>query len=149
MMLPLALWELLKGLVAAVGWLTKKSPPPCPPPPVVNPPTTLVAVTACERHRRFRDRFVWAGSAMVLALILLWVWAIVVTARSMGTEEVGLATTLVMTAIFSTILVPIGLGAWYSFAGPVIVDRVTENEVILDRVRQAYLDAAGLPGRAK
>ena len=49
-----------------------------------------------------------------------------------------------MTAIYATILLPIGVGTLRFFHGPVIVDRVTEGTVVLDRVRQAYFDATGL-----
>ncbi|VTR96741.1 unnamed protein product [Gemmata massiliana] len=150
LMLPFVLWELLKGIVSAigavVGFVTKPrsaaAPAPKPAAPV-DPPTTLVAVTTCDRHRRFRDRFVWIGFVMAIGLVALWVWAIVVTRRVMGTENTDLAVTLVITAIFSTVLLPLALSIWYVFAGPVLVDRVTEKEVVLDRVRQPYFDATG------
>ena len=147
LMLPLVLWELLKGLAAAtgavVGFVTRPRPAPAPPRPPKEFPTTRVVVTACDRHRRFRDRFVWAGGAMALVLAALWAWAVVETRRVMGTENVGLAVTLVIAAIFASVLLPLALSAWYAFGGPVIVERVTEDAVVLDRVRQAYLDATG------
>ena len=150
LMLPFVLWELLKGIVSAIGALVgfatrpRGAPTPAPKPArPVDPPTTLVAVTTCDRHRRFRDQFVWIGFVMAIGLVALWVWAIVVTRRVMGTENTDLAFTLVITAIFATILLPIALSLWYTLAGPVIVDRVTENEVVLDRVRQSYFDATG------
>lgn len=146
-MLPLVLWELLKGLVAGtgavVGYLTRPRPVPAPGPEPKAPPTTLVAVTACARHRRFRDRFVWAGAAGALALAGLWGWAVLETRRVMGTEEVGLAVALLIGAVFASVLLPLGLAAWYAFGGPVVADRVTEDTVVLDRVRQAYFDATG------
>jgi hypothetical protein len=144
-MLPVMLWELLKGLVAgvgaAVGYLTRPAPAPEPKPREL--PTTRVVVTTCDRHRRFRDRFVWAGAAGAFVLVGLWVWAILETRRVTGTEEVGLAVVLMTGAVFATVLVPLGLSAWYAFGGPVIADRTTEDTVVLDRVRQAYFDAIG------
>lgn len=148
-MLPLVLWELLKGIVAGigavVGYLTRPAPvrPPTPEPKPKEPPTTRVVVTTCERHRRFRARFVWAGAAGVVVLAALWVWAVLETRRVMGTEDVGLAVALVFGAIFASVVLPLALSAWYAFGGPVIADRVTEDTVVLDRVRQAYFDATG------
>jgi hypothetical protein len=146
-MLPLVLWELLKGFVAGigavVGYFTRPRPVPVPEPKPKEPTTTLVVVTTCDRHRRFRDRFVWAGAAGALVLAGLWVWAILETRRVMGTENVGLAVTLVIGAVFASVLLPLALSAWYAFAGPVIADRVTEDAVVLDRVRRAYFDATG------
>jgi hypothetical protein len=155
LMLPLVAWELLKALVlaggAVVGFLARPRPaaPPAPPPPAKEPPTTLVVVTTCDRHRRFRARFVWAGAAAAVALGALWAWAVAVTRRAMGTEDTGPAVALLTAAIAATVLLPLAVSAWYAFAGPVIVDRVTEDAVVLDRVRQAYFDATGLtPGDA-
>lgn len=146
-MLPVVLWELLKELVAGIGaaaaWLTRPRSAPVPPPKPKPLPTTRVVVTMCARHRRFRDRFVWAGAAGGLAVIALWAWAVLETRRVMGTEEVGLAVVLLIGAVFATVLVPLGLSAWYAFGGPVIADRTTEDTVVLDRVRQAYFDAVG------
>jgi hypothetical protein len=102
-----------------------------------------VVVTACDRHRRFRDRFVWAGAAGAVAVVGLWAWAVLETRRVMGTEDVGLAVVLMIGAVFATVLVPLGISAWYAFGGPVIADRTTEDTVVLDRVRQAYFDATG------
>ncbi|MDY3558512.1 hypothetical protein R5W23_005630 [Gemmata sp. JC673] len=149
LMLPLALWELLKSLVAGAGaiarWAThpraESAPAPARPPREL--PTTRVVVTTCERHRRFRDRFVWVGIGAALGLAALWLGAVLETRRAMGTENVGLATALLLGAVFASVLVPLAFSVWYSFAGPVIVDRVTESGVVLDRVRQAYLDATG------
>ena len=145
--LPLVLWELLTGLLAgigaAVGYLTRPRLAPVPGPKPKEPPTTLVVVTVCDRHRRFRDRFVWVGAAGALLLAGLWVSAILETRRVMGTEEVGLAVTLLIGAVFATALLPLALSAWYVFGGPVIADRVTEDAVVLDRVRQAYFDSTG------
>jgi hypothetical protein len=61
----------------------------------------------------------------------------------MGTEDVGLAVALIIGAVFASVLLPLALSAWYAFGGPVIADRVTEDTVVLDRVRQAYFDATG------
>lgn len=148
LLLPLALWQLLKGIVlglgAVVGWLTRPEAPQSPPVPPKEPPTTLVVVTTCERHRRFALRFWWAWLGVIVSLAGLWTWAIAETAKVMGTENVDFAVGLVMTAIFATILLPLGVGVWRFVAGPVIVDRVTEGTVVLDRVRQAYFDATGL-----
>jgi hypothetical protein len=145
LLLPFAVWELLKGLGAALGWITRPRAPARPEPrnPPRDPPTTLVAVPTCERHIRFTDRFVLAGAGMLVALIAIWVWAVLVTRRVMGTEDTGPAVALIMTAVFSTALMPLALSLWYVFRGPVIVDRVTEDAVVLDRVRQAYFDATG------
>ncbi|WP_439621879.1 hypothetical protein [Gemmata sp.] len=146
LLLPFALWELVKGLGALLGWVTRpRAPaPPQPSNPPRDPPTTLVAVTTCERHARFTDRFVLAGAGMLVALIALWAWAVLVTRRVMGTDDTGLAVALLVTAILSTALLPVALWVWYVLRGPVIVDRVTEHSAVLDRVRQAYFDATGL-----
>jgi hypothetical protein len=151
LMLPFVLWELLKGLAAAVGAVVGYARPrrqpvpdrPVPPPPAVR--TTRVAVTTCDGHRRFHDRFVWVGTGLVVGLIGLWVWAILVTRRDMGTDHVDLAVTLMLTAVFATVLLPVAFGIWRFVAGPVIVDRVTEQGVVLDRVRPAYFAATGQP----
>lgn len=147
LMLPLVLWELLKGLAAGVGalvgYLTRPRPSPVPAQKPPEPPTTLVVVTTCARHRRFGDRFVWAGAAGALVLAGLWTWAVLETRRVMGTEEVGLAAALIIGAIFASVLLPLALSVWYAFGGPVIADRVTEDTVVLDRVRHAYFDATG------
>jgi hypothetical protein len=144
LMLPLVLWELLTGLVALAGHLTRPRPAPVPEPKPREEPTTLVVVTTCDRHRRFRDRFVWAGAAGAVALAGLWARAVLETRRVMGTEEVDLAVALIVAAVAATVLLPVALSAWYTFGGPVIADRVTEDAVVLDRVRQAYFDATGL-----
>lgn len=145
-MLPLVLWELLKGLGAVAGYLTRPRPAPVPEPEPKPKelPTTLVVVPVCDRHRRFRDRFVWAGVGAAVVLAALWVWAVLETRRVMGTENVGLAVALVIGASFASVLLPLALSVWYTFAGPVIADRVTEDAVVLDRVRPAYFDATGL-----
>lgn len=149
-MLPFILWELLKGLVTAIGALARlikgggKSPVAPPPRPPKELPTTLVVVTTCDRHRRFRARFAWAGVAIAIALAPLWWWAIAVTRRVMGTDDVNLATTLLVGAILLTILLPLALAIWYAFRGPVIVERVTGDTVVLDRVRQEYFDVTGI-----
>jgi hypothetical protein len=146
-MLPLVVWELLRGLVvgigAVAGFLTRPRPVPAPEPELRDAPTTLVVVTACARHRRFRDRFVRVGAAGALVLAGLWVWAVLETRRVMGTEDVGFAVALIIGAAFASVLLPLALSAWYAFGGPVIADRVTEDTVVLDRVRQAYFDAIG------
>jgi hypothetical protein len=147
LMLPLVLWQLLTGLVAAIGavvGLINRPAPPTPAAPPREPTTTLVVVTACDRHRRFRDRFFWAGLGVLAVLAALWVGAVLETRRVMGTEEVGPAVALMVTAIVSTILLPAALATWYVFAGPVIVERVTEGTVVLDRVRRVYFDATGI-----
>lgn len=151
-LLPIVLWELLKGLAAGVGaivgYFTRPRPRPRPvPKPAPKPqelPTTRIVVTVCDRHRRFRDRFVWAGLAGTIPLAALWTWAVLETRKVMGTEDVDLAVALVISAILATIGLPLGLAIWYAFAGPVIVERVTEGTVVLDRVRQPYFDATGL-----
>jgi hypothetical protein len=151
LLLPLVLWELLKVLSAAlgavVGFANRPRPTPTSTEPASPPkerPTTRIVVTACERHRQFRNRFIWAGLGMVLVLLFLWVWAIIVTRRVMGTDNTDFALTLILTAIFATVVLPLALSFWYTFAGPVIVDRVTAETVILDRVRPAYFEATGL-----
>ena len=78
-----------------------------------------------------------------LVLAGLWGWAILETRKVMGTEDVGLAFALVIGAILASALLPLALSTWYVFAGPVIADRVTEDTVVLDRVRQAYFDTTG------
>ncbi|MBN9520768.1 hypothetical protein J0H58_19990 [bacterium] len=148
LLFPLVLWELVKAIGAAVvavaRYFTRPATPPAPKPaPPKDPPTTRVVVTTCDRHRRFRARFVWAGAATAVALVALWAWAVVVTRRTMGTDDTGLAVTLILTAVLSTVLLPVAISFWYALAGPVIVDRVTESTVVLDRVRQAYFDATG------
>lgn len=147
LMLPLVLWQLLVALAAAVGavagWASRPASAPRAPAPPKPAPATLVVVTTCERHRRFGDHFVWAGAAMLLPLAALWWWAVAETRRVMGTEDVDVAVTLVVAAILATVLLPVALAAWYFVAGPVVVDRVTESTVVLDRVRQAYFDATG------
>jgi hypothetical protein len=79
-----------------------------------------------------------------VALALLWAWAIVEVRTVMGTEDVDFAVALVVTAVFATILLPLGVGTVRFLHGPVIVDRVTEDAVVLDRVRRAYFEATGL-----
>lgn len=148
LLLPVILWQLLVALAAAVGVAVGRTSRPVSSPKASAPPepapTTLVVVTTCERHRRFRDRFVWAGVGLLLPLAALWWWAVAETRRVMGTEEVNLAVTLVVAAILATVLMPIALSVWHFVAGPVVVDRVTESTVVLDRVRRAYFDATGL-----
>lgn len=147
LMLPFVLWRLVVALVAGigvvVGFINRPATPPAPPAPM-PPPTMLVVVTTCDRHRHFHRRFWWAWLGMSVCLAALWTWAIAETVKVMGTENVDFAVALFMTAIFATILLPIGVGALRFFYGPVIVDRVTEGTVVLDRVRQAYFDATGL-----
>lgn len=151
LMLPVLLWQLLGGLVAAigavVGFINRPASPPAPPAPVSPtkpPPTTLVVVTTCDRHRHFHRRFGWAWLGISVALAGLWAWAIAETVKVMGTENVDFAVVLVMTTIFATILLPMAVGTLRFLYGPVIVDRVTESTVVLDRVRQAYFEATGL-----
>jgi hypothetical protein len=147
LMLPFVLWDLLVALAqaagAVAGLFTRRpdAPKPAPPPPER---TTRVAITACGRHRRFGDRFLWAGGAMLAQLAGLWGWAIAILRRDMGTDHTDLAAGLTLTAVLATVLLPCALGLWYALAGPVLVERVTENEVVLDRVRQAYFDATGV-----
>ncbi|VTT98769.1 unnamed protein product [Gemmataceae bacterium] len=145
LLLPVALWELVKGISAALGWITRPRAPARPEPrtPPRDPHTTLVAVTTCERHGRFTDRFVLAGAGMLVALVALWVWAVLVTRRVMGTDDTEFAVALILTALALTALLPLVLSFWYAFGGPVIVERVTEETVVLDRVRQRYFDATG------
>lgn len=151
LMLPFALWELLKGLVAAVGavagWVNRPGAPAgatSPPPPPKPPLTTRVVVTTCERHARFRSRFVWAGLGALAVLVTLWGWAITILRRDWGTDHTDLAANLTLLALGATFVLPLALAFWYVLAGPVIVDRATESTVVLDRVRQAYFDATGL-----
>lgn len=147
LMLPLVLWQLLVGLAAGfgavIGFINRPASPPAPASPPKPPPTTLVVVTTCDRHRHFHRRFWWAWLGMSVILAGLWVWAIAETARVMGTENAGFAVTLLMTAIFATVLLPIGVGTLRFLYGPVIVDRVTEDTVVLDRVRQEYFERTG------
>lgn len=138
-MLPIMLWDLLTTL----GRSRTVAPKPTSRTSLRPPQTTLVAVTTCARHHRFRSRFVWTGAVMLVGLVALWVWAIVVTRRDMGTDHVGAATALILTALALSVALPIALSFWYCLCGPVIVDRVGENEVVLDRVRQAYFDVTG------
>jgi hypothetical protein len=140
LLLPLLVWDAVKAVSAALA-RRRVQEPPRPPKPV---PVSRVAITTCDRHRWFVLRFVWAGIGVAVVLAGLWVWAVVVTRQQMGTENVDLATALLTTAIFATILLPIALSLWYCFAGPVIVDRVTPEAVILDRIRPAYFAATGL-----
>lgn len=148
LLLPFVLWQLLVALVAeagaVIGWINRPTARLKAPPPPKPAPTTLVVVTTCERHRRFRDRFVWAGVATLPPLAALWWWAVAETRRVMGTEDVDLAVTLVLAAVAATVLLPVALATWYFIAGPVTVDRVTESTVVLDRVRRAYFEATGL-----
>jgi hypothetical protein len=149
LLLPLALWQLFKavalGIGAVVGWLSRPTPPTSSPPVPPEPsPTTLVVVTTCDRHRHFRRRFGWAWLGMGVALAGLWGWAVVETSRVWGTENVDLAVGLMVTAIVASVLLPCGVGTLRFFYGPVIVDRVTEGTVVLDRVRQAYFDVTGM-----
>jgi hypothetical protein len=148
LMLPIVLWQLLVALVVGIGTLvgwTGRPAPLHPAPVTPRPaPTTLVVVTTCERHRHYRRRFWWAWFATGAVLAGLWTWAVVETTKVTGTETVDFAVALVMTAVFATILLPLGVGTVRFLHGPVIVDRVTEDTVVLDRVRQAYFDAAGL-----
>lgn len=136
LLLPLVLWDLVKALT------TRR--PTAPPKPARPVPVSRVAVTSCDRHRWFILRFVWAGIGMAVALAGLWVWAVVVTGREMGSDDPILSTTLLTTAILATILLPIALSLWYCLAGPVVVDRVTPEVVVLDRIRPAYFAATGL-----
>src|SRR5262245_52544933 len=73
LLLPLVLCDLLKTLVAAIGALVGLLNRPTPSQSVSSElpktqPTTLVVVTACDRHRRFRNRFVWTGLGMAVFL---------------------------------------------------------------------------------
>jgi hypothetical protein len=151
LMLPFVLWQLLVGLAAAigavVGFINRPASPLSPPPPVSPtkpPPTMLVFVTTCDRHRHYHRRFGWAWLGISVALAGLWACAIAETVKVMGTENVDFAVVLVMTAIFATILLPMAVGTLRFLYGPVVVDRVTESTVVLDRVRQAYFEATGL-----
>lgn len=136
-MLPFVVWDFVTAIAR-----TRREPPA---PPQNKAVTTHVTVTTCGRHRRFRDRFVWAGLAMLVALVVLWVFAIRAVRVSMGTEDTALAEFLMLATVGSTILLPLALAFWYTLAGPVIVDRATADGVILDRVRSAYFAATGIP----
>lgn len=149
LLLPLALWQLLVALVSGLGAVAGliKRPPllhsgstPEPRPQ----PTTLVVVTTCDRHRLFHRRFWWAWLGAALVSLGLWTWAIAETRKVMGTENVDFAVALVVIAVLATAFLPIGVGTLRFLHGPVIVGRVTESSVVLDRVRQAYFDATGL-----
>lgn len=139
LLLPLAVWELVAA-VARVCRTPKANPAVATkPPPPLDPPSTRVVITACHRHRRFRRRFVWAGLAGLVAVGLLW-------AAALGTgADAPAFGTLIGLALVSTVAGPILLSFWYSLAGPVIVDRVTQDTAVLDRVRQPYFDATGIP----
>ena len=150
LMLPFVLWRLLVALVAGIGALVgfinrpASHPAPTPVSPPKPRPTTLVVVTTCDRHRHYHRRFWWAWLGAGVALAALWAWAITATAKVMGTENVDFAVPLVVTAILATILLPMGVGTLRFLYGPVIVDRTTEDTVVLDRVRRAYFDATGV-----
>lgn len=148
LMLPFVLWRLLVTLVTAiaalVGFINRPKSTKTTSTPGLLPkptPTTLVVITTCDRHEHYHRRFWWAWLAMVMLLVVLWTWAITEIIRVMGTENVDFAVTLAVIAVFATILLPLGMGIVRFLYGPVIVDRVTENTVVLDRVRQAYFDA--------
>lgn len=149
LMLPLVLWQLLGALVAGtgalIGWIGRPAAPrPATVAPPMPAPTTLVVVTTCDRHSHYHRRFWWAWLATGVALAGLWTWAVVETRAVMGTQDVDFAVALVVTAVFATVLLPLGVGAVRFLYGPVIVDRVTADAVVLDRVRRAYFDVAGL-----
>jgi hypothetical protein len=139
LLLPFVIWDAVKAVSAALS-RPRANVPPKPARPV---PVSRVAVTTCDRHRWFVLRFIWAGLGLAVLLAGLWVWAVIVTRQQMGTENVDLATVLLTSAIIATIAFPIGLSFWYTLAGPVIVDRVTPDAAILDRVRPAYFTATG------
>ena len=150
LMLPFILWDLFMtlGAAAVAVFSASRTGPsaakaPAKVPPRLNPPDTLVTVTVCDRHRRFRARFVWAGLALTAVLGVLW-YAAVRVVRAEGESDTALGTVLLLAAVLGTVLLPIALSFWYIFAGPVIVDRVTEDTVVLDRVRTAYFTAAGI-----
>ncbi len=145
LLLPFILWELLVWLVRIPGalarWWARPSRPAAAsdtrPPPA--PHVTVVAITTCDRHGDFRRRFVLAGVALCVALAALW-W--VGLAAAVADKPSGAA--LIVAALLATVVGPIGLAVWYTLAGPVIVDRVTRDAVVLDRVRPAYFTASGL-----
>jgi hypothetical protein len=146
LLFPILLWEAIKATVGAVGAVrtarragreAKRLPP-------LDPPTTLVTVTTCPRHRWFALRFVWAGLLTAAGLAVLWYFA-VRAVRAEGTEETVHGTILLTAAVVGTVAVPLGLSFWYVLAGPVIVDRVGQDMVVLDRVRTAYFERAGIP----
>jgi hypothetical protein len=139
----IVLWQLLVALVTAigaiVGWINRPAahqPAPVTPPKSV--PSTLVVVTTCDRHRHYHRRFWWAWLATGVVLAGLWAWAVVEARRVMGTENVDFAVAIVLTAIVATILRPLGVGTLRFLRGPVIVGRVTEDTVLLDRVRLSH-----------
>jgi hypothetical protein len=136
-LLPFAVWELITA-VARFRLPKKHANEPKPLPPL-DPPHTKVVITSCDRHRRFHRRFVWAGLGGLVVVALLWVIALRtdVDAPAFG-PLLGLA-------LVSAIAGPILISLWYTLAGPVIVDRVTQDTAVLDRVRQPYFDATGIP----
>lgn len=144
LLLPLLIWDAVKAVSAAVRNRRATAPAKSPRPV----PVSRVAVTACDRHRWFVARFAWAGVGMAVVLAGLWAWAVVVTRQQMGNENVDLATALITSAVIATVALPVGLSLWYTLAGPVIVDRVTPEAAVLDRVRPAYFTATGLKANA-
>jgi hypothetical protein len=136
LMLPFVLWDLIKS---SASYFTEKQQvsKPAPVLPPLDPPSTLVAITTCERHRYFRRRFYWAGLAMTLVLIALWAISIIAVRR----WDNSLSTLLLSTTVLLTFGGPLGISFWYVLAGPVLVDRVGENEVVLDRIRSTYFEA--------
>ena len=81
---------------------------------------------------------------MAVGLVALW-YSAVRAVRAEGTEESVLGTIVLTAAVVGTVAGPLGLSFWYVLAGPVIVDRVGQDTVVLDRVRAAYFERARIP----
>lgn len=136
-LLPIAVWELVAAVARfRLPWKHANAPKPLPP---LDPPHTKVVITACDRHHRFYRRFVWVGLGGLVLVGLLWVIALRV-----GVDSPAFGPLLGL-ALVASIAGPILLSLWYSLAGPVIVDRVTQDTAVLDRVRLPYFDATGIP----
>lgn len=138
-LLPIAVWEAVTA-IARYARTPKANPEVATkPPPPLDPPHTKVVITACDRHRHFSRRFVWAGLGGLVLVGLLWAGALRV-----GVDSPAFGPLLGL-ALVASIAGPIVLSLWYCLAGPVIVDRVTQDTAVLDRVRLPYFDATGIP----
>lgn len=138
LMLPILFLDLMRSLAAVFRPRVPRFNADVKP----RPPIAVV-VTACDRHRRFGDRFLIVAAGLIAVLAGFWTWTIIVLRRNAGTDQIDLAVTLTLSAMAATALLPVGWGLWYAFAGPVLVERVVGEKVVLDRVRPAYFSATG------